>query len=204
MTNSTKPTNLAQNGRFWLVQAVTLARLPLAAGFATLLLWSYCDDTKHTPGVLAGALVLLLLCELTDLLDGTLARRIGVRSEWGAMLDPYCDSVSRMIIYWGLACSGLAMAIVPLAMAIRDITVAYSRIVLTKYGHSVAANWSGKIKAGVQAVAASLLVLGPIYWKWTGEWPRTAISLIVFVATLASAVQYVKSAYSAAKSSSTE
>ncbi len=199
MTDSKKPSNLAQDGRFWLVQAVTLARLPLAAGFAALLLY-----VKHTDGVLAGALVLLLLCELTDLLDGILARRIGVRSEWGALLDPYSDSVSRMIIYWGLACSGLAMAIVPLAMAVRDITVAYSRIVLTRYGHSVAANWSGKIKAGVQAVGAWLLVLGPIYWKWTGEWPRTAISLIVFVATLASAVQYVKSAYSAAKFSSTE
>ncbi len=199
MTDSTKPADPAQEGRFWLVQAVTLARLPLAAGFATLLLCM-----ERTTGVLIGALVLLLLCELTDFLDGLLARRIGVHSEWGAMLDPYSDSISRMIIYWGLACSGLAMAIVPLAMAIRDITVAYSRIFLARYGHSVAANWSGKIKAGVQAVGAWLLVLGPIYWKWTGEWPRTAISLIVLVTTLASAVQYIKSAYSAAKNTSAE
>jgi CDP-diacylglycerol--glycerol-3-phosphate 3-phosphatidyltransferase len=179
--------------RFLAVQLVTFARVPLVTAFAIILL-----NAQHTTATLFLCGVLLGLAELTDMLDGILARRLGTVTEWGAMLDPYMDSISRLIVYWTLACARppLVVAFAPLAMALRDITVAYSRITLARYGKSVSAKLSGKIKAEVQGGAAVLLVLGPLYWKYTGTWTLQVLSWTVIVVTLLSTIEYVAAAAS--------
>jgi phosphatidylglycerophosphate synthase len=79
-------------------------------------------------------------------------------------------------------------------MAFRDITVAYSRIVLVWHHRTVASNWSGKIKAWVQGAGAFfLLVLAP-----RSDEVREIISWAVFGVTLASGFEYVKAAVSCA------
>jgi CDP-diacylglycerol--glycerol-3-phosphate 3-phosphatidyltransferase len=178
---------------FLLVQAVTLGRVPLAMGFAAALL-----GLGKSPAAFTLGTVLLVAIELTDFLDGILARRLNAVSQWGALLDPYADSIARIIVYWALACEGFALAIVPLGMAVRDVTVAYCRIVMTWRNRTVESNWSGKIKAWVQGTGAFLLLLGP---SCLG--PVTSpVSWLVFIATLASAVEYVVAACSAAQRSS--
>ncbi len=106
------------------------------------------------------------------------------------MLDPYADSVSRLVIYWALACSGLCWAVVPLAMAVRDVTVSYCRVVISRGGRSVAANWSGKLKAMTQAVGAVLLLLAPRWAACCGTWLTPPVSALVLIVTLASIGQY--------------
>ena len=171
-----------------MVQAVTLARIPLAIALAVLL---------HTSGkpdiaVLVAGSVLLGISEITDFLDGLLARRLGVVSETGAMLDPYSDSVSRLIVYWSLAMAGLALAVVPLVMAIRDVTVAYVRITWVRQGKSVSAKWSGKIKAVVQGVCAFALLWSPVYPDPARGWTIAALSWLVMVVTVYSAIDYLR------------
>jgi CDP-diacylglycerol--glycerol-3-phosphate 3-phosphatidyltransferase len=178
-----------KRSRFFLVLLLTISRGPLAVFFAVLFL-------TGGPGWMRVALGLFLLAamELTDLLDGFVARRFGVVTEWGAALDPYMDSFSRLIVYWTLACTGLILPLVPLVMALRDVTVAYCRIFLARAGHTVAANWSGKIKAVVQATVAIVIVGEPIYEPLLGSWPASLGAWVVIVVTLASAVEYVKQA----------
>ncbi|MFH0965030.1 MAG: CDP-alcohol phosphatidyltransferase family protein, partial [Planctomycetota bacterium] len=114
--------------RFNVVLALTVARVPLAGAFCVVFLLF---PGPESPAALV-CLGLLLLLELNDLLDGTLDRRWRVVSETGAMLDPYADSVSRLIVFWTLARRGLALPAVPLVMALRDVTVAYCRIALVR------------------------------------------------------------------------
>ena len=176
---------------FYLVQAVTVARAPLAVAFAGVLLWG-----GQSTSVLIACAVLLLAAEMTDAADGFLARRLGVVSQWGATLDPYVDSVFRMIVYWALGWAGLALGLTVLVMAVRDVTVAYCRILLTRRGRSVAARWSGKLKAIVQGVAGFVLLAGPFYWPLTGPWTVPAVSWLVIVTTALSAVEYIAAAVS--------
>lgn len=179
--------------KYILVQLLTLSRIPMAIIFGLVLnscQWSY--------GLLLFCLVLLGLIELSDLLDGYSARRLGIVSEEGAMLDPYADSVSRLIVFWSLASVHYILFLVPLVMALRDVTVAYSRIILTKNNRSVAAKLSGKIKAIVQGVGAFVILLGPVYWGVTGEWTKQALSWIIIIATAASVFEYAASAISVA------
>ena len=172
-----------------LVNAVTLARVPLAIVFAVTFLCM-----TPSPARIVVALILLAAIELTDMLDGVLARRLAVVSETGATLDPYADSVSRLVVYWALAVAGVALAAVPLVMALRDVTVAYCRVRLARQGRTVAANPSGKVKAVVQGTAALLLAAGPLYHPVTGAWTNAALSWIVIVVTAWSAVAYVRAA----------
>lgn len=183
-------TPLSERRSFFLVQGITLARIPIAIAFAVVLL-------KMTPtdSTLVACVVLLAAMETSDFFDGILARHYSVRSEFGSMLDPYSDSIARIIVYWSLAAAGLVLILVPLTMAIRDITVAYCRVILTKHGHSVSARWSGKVKAGFQGIGAIIVTLGPVYWEWTGEGIVTVFSWILIVVTLGSTIEYGKAAF---------
>ncbi len=175
--------------RFFVVFLLTISRGPLAVLFAVLFLTVGPGWTRVALG-----LFLLAAMELTDLMDGFVARRFGVATEWGAALDPYMDSFSRLIVYWTLACVGLILPLVPLVMALRDVTVAYCRIFLARAGHTVAANWSGKIKALVQAVTAMVIVGEPAYRALLGSWLTSLGAWVVIVVTLASAAEYVRQA----------
>ena len=175
--------------RYLFVQLLTVARVPLSIVFAVLLI------LVDEPSALFrwGLATLLLAGEITDALDGILARKWGVQSEFGAMLDPYADSVSRIIVYWSLAQAQLAMAVVPIVMALRDITVAYCRIMMVQKGRSVKANWAGKAKAVIQCVGAFILLLCPLAPALE---PTTVsvVSWLVIVATAASSVPYIRNA----------
>jgi len=189
-----KPNSVHSRNKFRMVQALTLVRFPLAVCFAVILL-----AFQQSASVLIVCFILLVVMELTDLFDGILARRTGVVSEWGATLDPYSDSISRITVYWALAYRGMAIAVVPLVMACRDVTAAYCRIILARAGRSVSAKWSGKLKAQFQSIGGGLLLLGPFYWPFTGKWTIQALSWIVIVVTAASVVEYTLAAISASK-----
>ena len=179
---------------YFFLQSMTLGRIPIAVLFLVVLI--YGKETNFTLGL---ELILLLIIEFTDLYDGIIARRYGLVSETGATLDPFADSMSRIIIYWALATQGFVLFLVPLIMALRDITVAYSRIVLARNNRTVSAKKSGKLKASVQAVGAFLALLGPYYWGHTGRWSFYALSWIIIAVTFLSAIEYVKDALSTSK-----
>ena len=182
------------NRIFLLVQFFTIIRIPIAILLAVLLIntdrWIYWNILIYAG--LSG------LVEISDLLDGHFARKYGIVTEWGAMLDPYADSVSRLITYWGLAVAGLIIPFVPLSMALRDITVAYCRITLSRFGKTVSAKRSGKIKAVFQGVGAILIIFGPLYWPFTGRWTVYALSWLIISVTLISIIEYAASAISVA------
>jgi phosphatidylglycerophosphate synthase len=84
-------------------------------------------------------------------------------------------------------------------MALRDVTVAYSRIILAKKGFSVSAKKSGKIKAAFQAIGGIAALLGPYYWNVIGKWSFYFLSWTLIIVTLLSSVEYVSSALKAFK-----
>ncbi len=179
---------------------LTLVRIPIAL---VLLLWLL--STEYSPATLTVTLILLVIIELSDFLDGFIARKYNLTSELGATLDPYADSTARLITYTALAFDNLALMAVPIVMAIRDVTVAYTRVIVTRSGKSASAHISGKAKAVVQAAGAFLLVLSPVFWPvrertiWEAflftdifkPAPVLIISWIVILVTLASMIEYI-------------
>lgn len=187
-------------GRFRAVTAITMSRVPVSIAF--VLVVTLADPTRIP--VFIGLVLMLTAIEVSDGLDGYLARKWGVGSEWGAMLDPYSDSVARLIVYFGLGQAALVHPALVLVMAFRDVTVAYCRILLTQNGRSVGAMLSGKIKAVVQAVGAYAAVLSvflPLVFTKIAPIPVSSvvIALIVGAVTLWSIGQYAQGALEAVR-----
>jgi hypothetical protein len=80
------------------LQVMTLIRIPMAVAFGLILVYAAEGGLKFF-----ACLALLILIEASDLLDGVFARRYDLVSEYGAMLDPYADSITRLIVYWSMA-----------------------------------------------------------------------------------------------------
>ena len=62
--------------------------LRLAAPIVAVLIWLDDVDVGYAP-----ALALFIVASLSDFLDGWMARRMGIVSKFGAMLDPIADKV---------------------------------------------------------------------------------------------------------------
>jgi CDP-diacylglycerol--glycerol-3-phosphate 3-phosphatidyltransferase len=147
------------------------------------------------------ALGLALLVELTDGLDGLLARRYGWQSALGRFLDPLADSVARLTAFVALHS---ADRLLPLWMLLcllwRDQLVAYLRVDAARRGLDVGARSSGKIKAAAQAAAIVLVCAGRVAAHPELGWIQRAtlelwsfrLMAVATAATLASAWDYVQ------------
>ncbi len=142
--------------RFWnLPNAVTLSRI--AAGPFLLLLLEF-----PGPGPSAAAGIGFLAVSLTDLLDGYLARRGGVVTRIGKLLDPLADKLLVTIAFVVLvALARVPLWAVPLVVAIlvREVAVTSLRAMASAEGSVLQASILGKWKMGFQIAALTGLLL---------------------------------------------
>lgn len=108
-------------------------------------------------------LLIFLLCvsELSDAFDGYLARKYNQVTDFGKILDPMADSIARLSYFLTFTADPVRL---PLALIFiflyRDSVVSTLRTICALKGFALAARTSGKIKAGIQALAAlTVLVL---------------------------------------------
>ena len=115
-----------------------------------------------TPWVLA---FIMALSELTDACDGYLARRLNQVTDLGKILDPMADSLSRLGVFFCFSQGVVSLPLeIPLLMLYRDVAVSTLRTICALKGFALAARWSGKLKAGVQAFSAfAILALMALY-----------------------------------------
>ncbi|TFG81845.1 MAG: CDP-diacylglycerol--glycerol-3-phosphate 3-phosphatidyltransferase [Spirochaetales bacterium] len=131
---------------------VTALRIALAPAFYLLFTTSAASGTI---GVLpAISLVLLfLIMEVTDALDGAVARRMNSVSDFGKLFDPFADSLARLTYFFSFVMTGIMPGWVFLLILYRDLVVSFIRVLAMKKGVAMAAQLSGKIKAIVYAIA---------------------------------------------------
>ncbi|RMH16453.1 MAG: CDP-diacylglycerol--glycerol-3-phosphate 3-phosphatidyltransferase [Acidobacteria bacterium] len=111
-------------------------------------------------------LALFLLAALTDLLDGWVARRWGLVTRLGKLLDPAADKILTSAAFISLVELGLAPAWVVVTIVARELTISTLRSVMAAQNVVVAASWSGKVKTVVQVVAISLLIMNARLGVW--------------------------------------
>ena len=105
------------------------------------------------------ALVAFLVASLTDWLDGYIARRFQIVTNFGKFLDPVADKLlvlSTMIALCGL---GRFPAWVCIVVLFRELAVDGLRMVAVERGRVIAAGKLGKIKTTLQMVTLILVLL---------------------------------------------
>lgn len=106
------------------------------------------------------ALVLFCAASLTDALDGKIARKRGLVTNFGKIMDPLAD---KILVYSALCLfieSGLIKAWMMIIILAREFIVAGMRTVAASEGKVLAAGMSGKIKTVLQMVAVILFLFG--------------------------------------------
>lgn len=142
-----------------LANFLTLFRLFLCPFF--LLFYLYPDAFFLTPVTMPFALLaVLLISESTDAADGFVARRFGQVTDFGKLLDPMADSITRISAFLAFTQPPVNLPVVLVFLFIyRDSVVSTLRTVCALKGFALAARTSGKIKAALQAVAIFFIVI---------------------------------------------
>jgi CDP-diacylglycerol--glycerol-3-phosphate 3-phosphatidyltransferase len=135
---------------------ITISRLVLAV----LLFWLIDYD-----GYWRTAAAVFLLAAATDFLDGYIARRYGLVTTLGRIMDPFADKIiicGAFVFLLGKAASGVTAWMVIIVIG-REMFVTSLRGFLEQHGMDFSATMSGKLKMVLQcaAVTASLLSLSP-------------------------------------------
>ncbi len=105
------------------------------------------------------ALGVFLVASLTDFLDGFFARRRGLITRLGKLLDPAADKILTSAAFIALVELGLAPAWMVLAIIAREFAVSGLRSVAASENIVLGAIFSAKLKTVTQMVAIALLII---------------------------------------------
>ena len=125
---------------------LTLARMIATPIFMLTMLINF-------PGHYLVALILFILASLTDMIDGQMARKYNMVTDFGKFMDPLADKMLTTSAYlgfmfvYGNSNLGWHMAIITFIVLFREFAVSSIRLVaVTAGGEVVAANIWGKCK----------------------------------------------------------
>jgi len=139
------------------------------------------------------AFVLFVVAGVSDAIDGWLAKRLDLRSELGAWLDPLADKALLVSIYIALAIAGVVPAFIAILVVSRDVMIIAGVIVaiLLDRPFPIKPLWVSKINTTVQIAFASTVLAAKAFDLSLGIWFQAAIWLVA-VLTLLSAGAYVR------------
>ena len=148
-------------------------------------------------------LIIYALTALTDMLDGQIARRCNLVTDFGKFIDPLADKfmiLSSMIamLVWMILRNEVVMSIifvwVVLIILLRELGVTSLRLVVAgKSGIVVAASWLGKIKTVSQMVGTVIILVEPMIPYFCDNHILSYVCMgIMAFTTLFSGLDYLK------------
>jgi len=134
------------------------------------------------------ALLAFCLLMFTDQLDGFLARRYEVITDFGKLADPIADKALMISAFVSLNILGELPWWVTAIVVVRELGITVWRMVLARQGNVVPASKGGKLKTVLQTLAVFLYIL-PF-----GGVVQTIAMIVMGVAvvqTVVTGVQYI-------------
>ena len=136
------------------------------------------------------AFIIFILASLTDMLDGKIARKYGLVTNFGKIMDPLADKVLVYSAFCLMVPDPVPAWMLIIILA-REFLVAGVRTVAASEGIVIAAAMSGKIKTVLQMVAVCMLLIAPVI---NASWFLILAKIVLWAAlvmTIVSGVQYV-------------
>lgn len=134
------------------------------------------------------ALATFMLLMFTDQLDGFLARKYEVVTDFGKLADPIADKALMISALVSLNILGDLWWWVTVVIVVRELGITVWRMVLARRGQVVPASKGGKLKTVLQALAVTLYIL-PV--NGFMEWVAHGVMAAAVVVTVVTGVQYL-------------
>lgn len=105
--------------------------------------------------------IIFIVASITDFVDGHLARKNNLVTDFGKFMDPLADKflVNSSLIILAVQKSNLLPVLIVVLMIGRDIAVDGIKLISAKKGRTVAANIYGKLKTVFQMIAIPVIFL---------------------------------------------
>ena len=162
---------------------LTVLRVIMIPFFVFFLLWQ--GGENRTFRLIA--LALFIIASLTDLLDGKIARKYNLVTNFGKFMDPLAD---KLLVCSALICLielGELPAWMVLIIISREFIISGFRLVASDNGVVIAASYWGKFKTTFQMIGVVLLIFNiPALSTLT-----TIIVWIALALTVISLVDYI-------------
>lgn len=167
---------------------LTILRMVLVPAVMFFMLVSFPGENSSK---LIAALI-FILASVTDWLDGYLARKHNLVSNFGKVMDPLADKLLVTAVVICLVQQGVFPVWCAMIIFARDFLVTGMRVVAVAENISVAANMWGKVKTVIQMVA---MVVAILFGTSEIVWLNMAAAVAVYTATVATLISGIKYVY---------
>ena len=147
------------------------------------------------------AIVILTISGLTDILDGTIARKFGLISDFGKLMDPLADKFTQISLLTTLFMKEIIPVWILVIVVLKEFCMVSGASFLYGKELVVSSKWYGKLATVLfyLAMVFSLLIenIGSAMNKNLSVF-RTANNIVYYLAvatTIASLIMYIKAFY---------
>ena len=146
---------------------ITMSRIIMSVIIIFLLLFPFHEIGVDFPTyLLKGSIVidlkyiivgiLFIIASFTDFLDGYVARKYNLVTDFGKMIDAISDKLLTNSVLILLACEGKVSSVIAVVIVMRDIVVDSVKMVIGNKGHAVGAIYLAKVKTATLMVGLVL------------------------------------------------
>ena len=131
------------------------------------------------------AVVIFCVASFTDYLDGHIARKYNLVTNFGKFMDPLAD---KLLVSAAMICMielGMLPAWVVIIIISREFIITGFRLIAAEGGLVIAASWWGKIKTVTQMAMIILMLLG------VNKVIGTILVVLATIFTVVSGVDYI-------------
>jgi len=156
---------------------LTLLRVLLIPVFLVVLYWGF-------PGSQYAALAIFVIASLTDFVDGYIARKRSLVTDFGKFMDPLADKVLVVAAMLWFVEAGRFPAWALAIVIFREFAVSGMRLIAVEGGRVIAAGWSGKVKTACTMVGLCVMLI------FNDTWIDWAVTAVILVTTVYSGIEY--------------
>ncbi|MDR2186171.1 MAG: CDP-diacylglycerol--glycerol-3-phosphate 3-phosphatidyltransferase [Treponema sp.] len=136
---------------------------------------------------------LFIVTELTDMIDGMIARKRKEVSDFGKLYDPFADTLVQLTYFLCFVIDGILPVFLLLIVLYREFCILFIRNLMLRKGAAMGARMGGKIKtvsyisAGILALLASSSVrlgLAPGFYRFFSRAAAAVFAVSVVFAVL--------------------
>ena len=134
--------------------------------------------------------ILFIMASLTDFLDGYIARKNNIVTDFGKLLDAIADKVLVNSVLIILASQGFIHPIIPVVIIVRDSIVNSIKMIAASRGKVVAAIKSGKVKTATLMVGITLTLFYNLPLELVNLRVADFLLFVAAILSIISGIQY--------------
>lgn len=184
-----------------LANKITMSRIILSIVIMIILLFPFGGLGLELPSYLVNgniyielkyiiAGILFIIASLTDFLDGFVARKYNMVTDFGKMVDAISDKMLTNSLLVILAADGMISPVIAVVFIVRDIAVDSIKMVVGNKGHAVAAIGIAKLKTATLMVGLTLTLFYNLPFELISVRVSDCLLIVSAILSVVSAFQY--------------